>query len=272
MLRVDSYPQSIMIDYIKNKIKGRPVVGVVLGSGLQELSSSLENAVRIPYPEIPSFINTTIEGHAGEFVYGTLKGTSMPVIFANGRFHYYEGLEYSQVHIIIDVFNELGCQSVITTNSSGCLVPTWTPGDIMIIDSHVDMTFRQGPDHINKQSGASYYDPALIKIAEGCMEEMELPIRKGTYGWTLGPTYETPAEVKLLQTHGIDAVGMSTVPEIERAHDLELTLLSVACLTNYAVGISAHPLTHEEVVEQANKSGKIFSALLSRILAKINQI
>ena len=104
------------------------------------------------------------------------------------------------------------------------------------------------------------------------MNEMGLPIRKGTYGWTLGPTYETPAEVKLLQKHGVSAVGMSTVPEIERAHDLQLNLLSLACLTNYAVGISAHPLTHEEVVEQANKSGKIFSALLSKILVKINQL
>ena len=115
-----------MIKYIKNKINKSPAVGVVLGSGLQELSNSLQNITRISYSDIPSFIDTTIKGHAGEFVFGTVKGTSLPVIFANGRFHYYEGLSYDKVHLIIDIFNQLGCERVITTNSSGL-------GDIMIL-------------------------------------------------------------------------------------------------------------------------------------------
>ena len=134
------------------------------------------------------------------------------------------------------------------------------------------MTFREGPDVINKKIGDEYYNPKLMSLAIDCMNEMNMPIRKGTYGWTLGPTYETPAEVQFLQKHGISAVGMSTVPEIERAHELKIDLLSLACLTNYAVGISLHPLTHEEVVEQANKSGKIFTKLLNQILIKSNQI
>ena len=104
------------------------------------------------------------------------------------------------------------------------------------------------------------------------MNKIGIPTRKGTYGWTLGPTYETPAEVRFLQEHDISAVGMSTVPEIERAHELNMRLLSLACLTNYAVGISLHPLTHEEVVEQANKSGELFTDLLSRILVQMDQI
>ena len=269
---VVNYLQSTMIDYIKNIINDSPVVGVVLGSGLNKLTESLENIIRIPYKDIPSFIQTTVKGHAGEFVYGTVRGTSMPVIFANGRFHYYEGLEYSSVHIIIDIFNQLGCKNVITTNSSGCLVQDWAPGEIMIIDSHIDMTFRGGPDQINKKKGDSYYDPSMMRLAEQCMDKIGIPKRKGTYGWTLGPTYETPAEVRFLQEHGISAVGMSTVPEIERAHELNMKLLSLACLTNYAVGISTHQLTHEEVVEQANKSGELFTNLLSRILIQINQI
>ena len=153
MPRAANFPQITMIKYIKNKINGTPVVGVVLGSGLQGLANSLENAVRVSYANIPSFIETTIEGHVGEFVCGTLRGTSLRVIFANGRFHYYEGLKYSQLHIIVDIFNQLGCEHVITTNSSGCLVPAWSPGDIMIIDSHIDMTFRDGPDAINKKLG-----------------------------------------------------------------------------------------------------------------------
>jgi len=272
MPRAVSYPRRIMIEYIKNKITKAPAVGVVLGSGLQELSSSLENPTRIAYSDIPSFMDTTIKGHAGEFVVGTVKGTTLPVIFANGRFHYYEGLPYDKVHLIIDIFAQLGCERVITTNSSGCLVPSWSPGDIMIIDSHIDMTFRNSPDDINKKSGPSYYDPMLLKLAQDCMDQMNLNKRQGTYGWTLGPTYETPAEVKLLQQHGVSAVGMSTVPEIERAHDLGLNLLSIACLTNYAAGISDHPLSHEEVVDQAKRSGKQFSELLLRILTKIDQI
>ena len=197
---------------------------------------------------------------------------NIPVIFANGRFHYYEGLEYKNVHILIDIFNKLGCEKIITTNSSGCLIPSWSPGDIMIIDSHIDMTFRDGPDVINKKIGDEYYNPKLMSLAIDCMNEMNMPIRKGTYGWTLGPTYETPAEVQFLQKHGISAVGMSTVPEIERAHELKIDLLSLACLTNYAVGISQQPLTHEEVVEQANKSGQTFTKLLNQILIKSNQI
>jgi len=269
---VANYPQGTMIDYIKNIIDDSPVVGIVLGSGLNKLTDSLENIIRIPYKDIPSFIQTTVKGHAGEFVYGTVKGTSMPVICANGRFHYYEGLDYSSVHIIIDVFNQLGCNNVITTNSSGCLVPEWSPGEIMIIDSHIDMTFRDGPDQINKKKGDRYYDPSMMRLAENCMNKIGIPTRKGTYGWTLGPTYETPAEVRFLQEHDISAVGMSTVPEIERAHELNMRLLSLACLTNYAVGISLHPLTHEEVVEQANKSGELFTDLLSRILVQMDQI
>ena len=272
MRHVVNYLQRIMIEYIKNIINDKPSIGVVLGSGLNSLIDSLENIKRIPYNEIPSFIQTTVKGHAGEFVFGTVKGTDIPVIFANGRFHYYEGLEYKNVHILIDIFNELGCDKIITTNSSGCLIPSWSPGDIMIIDSHIDMTFRDGPDVINKKIGDEYYNSKLISLAIDCMNEMNMPIRKGTYGWTLGPTYETPAEVQFLQKHGISAVGMSTVPEIERAHELKINLLSLACLTNYAVGISLHPLTHEEVVEQANKSGKIFTKLLNQILIKSNQI
>ena len=142
----------------------------------------------------------------------------------------------------------------------------------MILDSHIDMTFRGRTTEIQKKTGPNYYDPQLLNIATDEMRSLNIPVRKGTYGWTLGPTYETPSEVQLLKQHGVSAVGMSTVPEIERAHELDLNLLSIACLTNYAVGISDHPLTHEEVVDQANKTGKIFSKLLFEILMKINQL
>ena len=259
-----------IINYIKNKLDTAPTVGVVLGSGLDKLCAELENKQTISYSDIPSFINTTIDGHKGEFVIGNLPGTRLNLMFANGRFHYYEGLEYKMTHIIIDILHQMGCTHIITTNSSGCLEPSWSPGDLMIIDSHVDATFRDSPDTPVKKLGDDYYNPSLIKIAESCMEELGVSPRSGTYGWTLGPTYETSAEIKMLKEWGVSAVGMSTVPEIQRAHELGLNLLSLACLTNYAVGISKTPLSHHEVVTKAQESSLIFSKLVVSILKKID--
>ena len=140
----------------------------------------------------------------------------------------------------------------------------------MIIDSHIDATFRDSPDTPIKKLGDDYYNPSLIKIAESCMEELGVFPRSGTYGWTLGPTYETSAEIEMLKEWGVSAVGMSTVPEIQRAHELGLDLLSLACLTNYAVGISKTPLSHHEVVTKAQESSLIFSKLVVSILKKID--
>ena len=255
--------------YLKKYIKTPPTVGIVLGSGLQQLASSLDNVTVIKYSDIPSFIDTSVDGHAGEFIIG--KVDNLDVICANGRFHYYEGLTYDKVHIIIDIFHKVGCDNVITTNSSGCLESSWNPGDLMVIDSHIDMTFRNSVDAIDRKYGDAYYNSNLYNIAMEAMQEMDIPLRSGTYGWMLGPTYETPAEIKLMQGLDIQAVGMSTVPEIERAHELGMKLLGIACLTNYAVGISKNPLTHHEVVEQATKSGHQFSNLILNILNKISK-
>ena len=155
MLLVDNYQLIKMINstlkYFENNLDINPTIGVVLGSGLGKLSEYLENKKIIKYSEIPSFIDTTIDGHKGEFIVGNIPGFKQNIIFANGRFHYYEGLSYDKVHIIIDIFHGLGCRNVIITNSSGCLIPQWSPGDIMIIDSHIDCTFRHSPTQIEKK-------------------------------------------------------------------------------------------------------------------------
>ena len=257
----------IVANYLKEYAKTPPTVGIVLGSGLQELASSLDDVTIIKYSDIPSFIDTSVDGHAGEFILG--KVNDLNVICANGRFHYYEGLPYDKVHILIDIFHNIGCKNIITTNSSGCLESSWNPGDLMIIDSHIDMTFRNSVDIIDRKYGDAYYDSNLYKIGVETMSEMNLPLRSGTYGWTLGPTYETPSEIELMQSLDIQAVGMSTVPEIERSHELGMKLLGIACLTNYAVGISKNPLTHDEVVEKAKESSSVFSQLVLNILKKI---
>ena len=258
-----------IIKYIESQIHVKPNVGIVLGSGLSQLCTQLENKITIKYSDIPSFIDTTIDGHAGEFVIGNLTGSNQTLMFANGRFHYYEGIDYEKTHIIIDVFHQMECKYIITTNSSGCLQSLWSPGDLMIIDSHIDATFRNTPSTPVKVSGDDYYNPQLIDITLQVMDKLGIEPRVGTYGWTLGPTYETPAEVKMLKDLNVSAVGISTVPEIERAYELKLKLLSLACLTNYAVGISSTPLTHHEVVTKANESGLIFSQLIIDILKKI---
>ena len=260
------------INYIKNIIQRKPKVGIIIGSGLSAVTDEVANYKKIEYKEIPSFIDTTIDGHMGEFIFGNIQNTELDVIFANGRFHYYEGLTYKETHLIIDIFSELGCEYVITTNSSGCLESKWSPGDLMVINSHIDMTFRNECDKPKLKNGEKYYNAQLRDITLECMEEMKLPQYSGTYGWTLGPTYETKSEIKFMRDFNIKAVGMSTVPEIERCAELDLNLVGISCLTNYAVGITTQPLTHDEVVDQANRSGALFTKLILKVLQKINQI
>jgi len=263
--------KSINLQHIINKMGFKhPSVGVVLGSGLSDLASELENKKIIKYDSIPSFPVPTIDGHPGEFVFGKIRRTNINVVFANGRFHYYEGLPYKDVHLIVDIFSELGCKYIITTNSSGCLEQLWNPGDIMIINSHIDATYRKTISTPITKEGNKYYNKNLISIAKNTMKELGMKIRLGKYAWTLGPTYETASEIELLKTLQVKAVGMSTVPEIERAHKLNLKVLSLACLTNYAVGITKNPLSHTEVIEQANKTSIIFRKLILEILKKLN--
>ena len=256
--------------YLKEQIDGKsPSIGVVLGSGLNCISNALNNKVVIPYSEIPSFQNTSVKGHPGEFIVGDITNSEKSVIFANGRFHLYEGLAYNNTYMIIDIFKEIGCQAVIITNSSGCLDDSWAPGDLMIIDSHIDFTFRGSSEVEDKKSGNAYYNAYLTNLAESEMINNNIAYHFGTYGWTMGPTYETESEIKMMRNHHIKAVGMSTVPEINRAHELKLPLLAIACLTNYAVGISKNPLTHEEVVQEAEKAANKFSDVILSIIKKI---
>ena len=155
------------ISYIKNQINDKsPTIGIVLGSGLQGITDTIKNKVVIPYNNIPSFHATSVEGHPGEFIIGNVGASNNQVIVANGRFHLYEGLSYDKTYLIIDIFKEIGCQVVIITNSSGCLDESWSPGDLMIINSHIDFTFRNSTDVDKKKRGQSYYNMYLTDLAE----------------------------------------------------------------------------------------------------------
>ena len=258
-----------IIKSIKSQIKSRPNVGIILGSGLSQLCTQLENKIVIKYTDIPSFMNTTVDGHKGEFIIGNLSGSNQTLMFANGRFHYYEGIDYEKTHIIIDIFHKIGCKYIITTNSSGCLQPSWSPGDLMIINSHIDATFRTTPSTPVKLYGDDYYNPKLIDIALEVMDKLNIKPRLGTYGWTLGPTYETPAEVKMLKELGVSAVGMSTVPEVLVANHCGLPVIGISVITNLAAGMNKTKLSHQETLENASLAENNVLNLIKQFIQEV---
>jgi len=254
------------IQYIKQQSDINPKIGIVLGSGLDMFCNRLESKTTISYNDIPNFRKTSIKGHKGEFVLGKLYNHS--IICANGRFHYYEGYEYKDVAIIIDLFKKMGCTHIIMTNSSGCVDESWDIGDIMLINGHIDYSFMSsGEDPETIQD--SRYNSNLLNQVEVVASNENITLRKGSYVWTTGPTYETPAEILDIKRLGGHAVGMSGLPEIERIYELEMKMIGLCCLTNYASGISKSKLTHNEVVETAKTYQQNFLNLLDAIIKKV---
>ena len=252
--------------YIKDKSNLSPSIGIVLGSGLDSFCDKLQSSTTVEYSQIPNFRGTSVKGHKGEFVIGNLHGKN--IICANGRFHYYEGYDYDQVAIIIDIFKELGCEVVIMTNSSGCVVKEWNVGDLMLITGHMDYSFRdsnENPTIIQDNR----YDTNLIEQIDQIAVNHKITIRHGVYTWTTGPTYETPSEIQDIEKLGGHAVGMSGLPEIERIYQLKMKMIGLCCLTNYASGIKADPLTHKEVVETAQNNQIQFIQLLDLIIKNV---
>tara|TARA_Y100000741_G_scaffold334316_1_gene291464 strand:- start:121 stop:906 length:786 start_codon:yes stop_codon:yes gene_type:complete len=255
------------IQYIKNQTKINPKIGIVLGSGLDMFCNRLTNKNIISYNDIPGFRKTSIKGHKGEFAIGKLYNHS--IICANGRFHYYEGHKYSDVAIIIDLFKEIGCTHVIMTNSSGCAEESWEVGDLMLINGHIDYSFissNEDPKIIQDNR----YDLNLLNEVEKLAELKNITLRKGVYTWTTGPTYETPSEILDIKNIGGHAVGMSGLPEIERIHELNMKMIGLCCLTNYASGISKSELTHDEVVDTAKNYQENFLNLLDTIIENLS--
>lgn len=254
------------IEYIKNESDVRPLIGIVLGSGLDMFCNKLESKKTIPYNNIPNFRKTSVKGHKGEFVLGTLYNQS--IICANGRFHYYEGYPYQDVAVIIDLFKKMGCRYVIMTNSSGCVEESWDIGDIMLINGHIDYSFRESNNNPQVIQD-SRYDLTLLNQVEKIANNENINLRKGSYVWTTGPTYETPAEILDIKKLGGHAVGMSGLPEIDRIHELDMKMIGLCCLTNYASGISKSKLTHDEVVNTAKAYQQNFLNLLDAMIKNL---
>ncbi len=233
---------------------------IVLGSGLGSVTDSLHHATRIPYSEIPHYPRVQVEGHAGELVHGTLH--NRPLLIASGRHHFYEGYSIEQIGFPIRLFYRLGIRTLLLTNSAGCANPEFTPGEFMTISDHFPMVPWMLPREYHSIRPADVWDIDLAQDLHKQASDQGYTLRDGTYAWTTGPSYETPAEVQYLRTLGADAIGMSTVPEAVTAARLEMRVLGISCLTNYASGLTKNPLTHREVQAMAHRQRQQFVGIL----------
>ncbi|MFL2099964.1 purine-nucleoside phosphorylase [Desemzia sp. FAM 23989] len=259
--------------YIKEQGVTQVDVGLILGSGLGELGEEVEQPVAIPYETIPHFPVSTVVGHAGQLVYGTLGGQM--VLAMQGRFHYYEGYSLEEVTFPVRVMKELGIHSVVVTNAAGGVNTSFEPGDLMMITDQINFTGVNplyGPNDENlgpRFADMSHaYDAEYQEIVRKVAQEQGIALQEGVYMGFSGPTYETPAEIRMARTFGADAVGMSTVPEVIVANHGGLRVMGVSCITNLAAGMQAN-LNHEEVVETTTRVKETFKSFVKAILANM---
>ncbi len=260
------------VEVIRDRLSARrPTVAIVLGSGLGALADRIADPRRIPYADIPGFHAPTVQGHKGELVIGTLGGKT--VIGQSGRFHMYEGYSADVAALPVRAFAALGIETLIVTNAAGGVRPSFGAGTIMLISDHLNLTGRNpllGPARERETRFpdlSAAYDPALRAAAKRVAASLGIPIQEGVYAGLLGPSYETPAEVRMLQHLGADAVGMSTVVEVIAARTLGLRCLGISTITNPGAGMSPTPLSHAEVMETAAKAGAAVGQLIESVLA-----
>ncbi len=261
------------VNYIKSRSTLSPEVGVVLGSGLGEFADTLDDKTVISYEEIPLFKKVSVKGHAGRLVIGKINGR--PTAVMQGRYHYYEGHDISEVVFPIRVLCSLGIKKLLLTNAAGGISPMLAPGDLMIICDHINMMGinpmrgendeRLGPRFPDM---SQVYDNGLIDIITNSMQGLGLGVKKGVYLALSGPSYETPAEIKMFSVLGADVVGMSTVPEAIVARHMGISVAGISCVSNLAAGISKTLLTHKEVTETTNRVKGHFIKLLTTIIPR----
>lgn len=262
------------INFINQKTSNfKPEIGIILGSGLGDFVDNFES-VSMPYSEIPGFETSTIQGHAGKLVFAKISDKN--VVLMQGRYHFYEGHLMQSIAYPIKIMKKLGVKTLIITNAAGAINKKFKPADLMIITDHINLMGTNPLIGANDEEfGTRFpdmsevYKKDLIKIAKKSAKETKIKIQKGIYAACTGPSYETPAEIKMLRKIGADAVGMSTAPEAVVANYCGINVLGISCLTNYAAGIQKTPLSHSEVIESANIAKEKFQSLLLNILEKI---
>jgi purine-nucleoside phosphorylase len=259
---------------VRVRTEVRPDVALVLGSGLGAFADTLAGAVGIPYADIPGMPVSAVPGHAGRLVIGAAEGLRCVVM--QGRVHLYEGYDASEVVFGLRLMVGLGARVVIVTNAAGGVNPALEPGDLMLIEDHLNLTGRNplvGPN--DETLGPRFpdmseaYDPVLRRVARAVAAELGIPLRSGVYASVLGPSYETPAEIRMMQRLGADAVGMSTVLETIAARHAGARVLGISCITNKGAGLSRHVLSHAEVQQTADRVRDRFVGLLRGVLTAI---
>ena len=261
-------------DAVRARVSDMPTLAIVLGSGLGDFADSLDDAVSLPYDDLPCWPSSTVAGHAGRLVVGSSDGCR--IVALAGRSHLYEGHDSRTVTFAVRVLGVLGVKTLILTNAAGGVNTGFSQGALMLIDDHINLT-GQNPlvgandDRLGPRfpDMSSVYSPRLRAIAVEVGKVCGVGLAHGVYAALLGPSYETPAEIRYLRTIGADAVGMSTVPEAIAARHMGIEVLGISCITNMAAGVLPQPLDHAEVMETARRVRGQFIALLEGIIARL---
>lgn len=266
----------IAANYVRQRVGASfqtPVCGIVLGSGLGGLAARVLGATRIPFSHVPGFPNAMVSGHAGQLIVGML--ANRPVVMMAGRFHMYEGHDAALAAFPVRVMHELGARIYVASNAAGGVRRAFVPGDLMVIADHINFMFRNplsgalqhGDERFPDMSAP--YDADLQAQLHEAGRVVGVALQVGVYGGLLGPTYETPAEVRMLERLGVDAVGMSTVPEVVVARALGMRVAAISCITNKAAGLSLQPLDHRDVVEAGKAVAANFEALITEFVRRV---
>jgi len=262
------------VDLIRIRCRQQPVLGLILGSGLGAYADSFQNRTVIPFAELPHFPSSTILGHSGNLIIGNAEGVSVAAL--QGRVHLYEGYSIAEVAFPARVLGSLGIRRLIVTNAAGGINTAFKPGDLMLISDHINLMGTNpltGPnlDELGPRfpDMSEAYDSEMRGIALEAARQMEIPLHQGVYIGLLGPSYETPAEIRMCRTLGADAVGMSTVPEVIVANHMGIRVLGISCITNMAAGILPRKLTHKEVLDTTEMVKEKFRSLLQGIINRL---
>ena len=253
--------------FVAERLQVPPRVGLVLGSGLGGFADELTDAARIPYAEIPEMPRPLVAGHVGNLCTGSVAG--VPVACLQGRSHIYEGHTPARAVFGVRLLAQLGCRIILLSNAAGGIHPSFAPGDLMLITDHLNLMGDNPLRGPNFEGGPRFpdlsqaYDADLQAAAREAARVAGVPLRQGVYAAMLGPSYETPAEIRMLRTLGADAVGMSTVPEVIALRQMRVRVGAMSCITNLAAGISKQPLDHSEVEATARLARSAFSRVLS---------
>jgi len=265
------------VAYIKTKTNMVPHVGIILGSGLGNLVDQIQDQVALDYKDIPHFPVSTVAGHAGRLVFGTMGST--PVVAMQGRFHFYEGHEMRTVGYPPAVMKLLGVEILVVSNSAGGINRRFTPGDLMVITDHINLFATNPLMGLNDErlgprfpDMTEVYSPRLTLLADKAARKLGFRLRRGVYAGVSGPCYETAAEIRYMSRIGADAVGMSTVPEVIAARYLGMEILGLSCITNMATGISKTRHSHADVVNTAQAAAQRFCDVVALIVRDLKGV